>query len=117
MRRVWSHPFGRAATLGVVLGTVGAVIGLLVGASRDADPSSSVAWGLYITGALLLFFGSAPSIAPSPGAYIAATMPDAAREQVAQRQKSRIEGAPWMLLNFLVAAALIGVGALFEIYG
>ena len=117
MRRFWSHPLGRAVALGVVLGTAGAVIGLLVGAYRDADPSTSVAWGLYITGAVLLFFGSAPSIAPSPGAYIAATMPDAAREQVTQRQRSRIAEAPWMLLNFLVAAALIGIGALFEIYG
>jgi hypothetical protein len=34
-----------------------------------------------------------------------------------QRQKTRIAGAPWMLLNFVVAVALIGVGALFEIYG
>lgn len=115
--RIWRHPFGRAITLGVVAGTIGAVIGLLVGSSRDADWSSSVAWGLYITGALLLFFGSAPAIAPPPGSYIEATMPDAAREMVMQRQRSRIQGAPWMLLNFFVAAALIGIGALFEIYG
>jgi hypothetical protein len=115
--RTWRHPLGRAITLGVLLGTAGALIGYLVGRSNDADWSSSVAWGLYITGGLLLFLGSAPSIAPPPGHYLAATMPEAARAMIEQRQKSRIAGAPWMLLNFLVAASLIGIGALFEIYG
>ena len=101
--------------LGLGLGTIGALIGLAIASSRDADATSGVAWGLYITGALLLFLGAAPSMAPNaapPG-----LMPDAARAEVMGRQRTRIAGAPWMVLNFLVAVALIGVGALFEIYG
>ena len=112
---LWRHPIGRAALLGVVLGTIGALVGLAIASSRDADATSGIAWGLYVTGALLLLLGSAPSMAPvaaPPG-----LMPDAARAEVMGRQRSRISGAPWMLLNFLVAVALVGVGALFEIYG
>jgi hypothetical protein len=113
--RLWRHPLGRALLLGIVLGATGALVGLAVASSRDAALTSGVAWGLYITGALLLFLGSSPSMAPN--AAPAGLMPDAARAEVMQRQKTRIAGAPWMLLNFVVAAALIGVGALFEIYG
>lgn len=114
---MWRTPLGRALLLGVALGTAGALLGLAVGASRDADLASSAAWGLYIAGALLLLFGASPSLAPPlPGAMVTA-MPDGAREQVMQRQRARIVDAPWMLLNFFVAAALIGIGAVLEIYG
>ena len=103
--------------LGVVLGAAGALLGLAVGASREADLASSAAWGLYIAGALLLFLGTSPSLAPPlPDAMVTA-MPDGAREQVMQRQRARIRDAPWMLLSVVVAAALVGIGALLEIYG
>lgn len=114
---MWRTPLGRALLLGVALGTAGALLGLAVGASRGADPVSSAAWGLYIAGALLLFLGASPSLAPPLPAAMVTAMPDGAREQVLQRQRARIVDAPWMLLNFLVAAALIGIGALLEIYG
>ncbi len=114
---LWRSTWGRALLLGVGLGIAGALIGLAVALSRDVEPTSGVAWGLYITGALLLFLGAAPGMAPGISPGVAATMPDAAREQVMGRQRLRISGAPWMLLNFLVAVALIGIGALFEIYG
>ena len=115
--KLWRTTLGRAVILGLAVGTVGALIGLGVAVSRETDPTSGVAWGLYITGALLLFLGSAPSIAPPPGAAVSAMLPEAAKAQVMQRQGSRITGAPWMLLNFFVAVALIGIGAVFEIYG
>jgi hypothetical protein len=114
---LWRNPWGRALLLGIGVGTLGALIGLAVGASQGAAATTSVAWGLYISGALLLFLGSAPAMAPAPPGPVIAAMPDAAREQVVQRQRMRIAGAPGMLLNFLVAVAIIGVGALFEIYG
>jgi hypothetical protein len=114
---LWRNPWGRALLLGIGVGTLGALIGLAIGASRGTAATTSVAWGLYISGALLLFLGSAPAMAPAPPSVVTTMMPDAAREQVMQRQRTRIGGAPWMLLNFLVAVAIIGVGALFEIYG
>ena len=115
--RLWRSSLGRALLLGVALGTAGAVIGLVVGASRGADLSTSAAWGLYIAGAILLFFGASPSLAPPPPPAVLATMPSGASEQVMQRQRDRIFHAPMMLLNFLVAALLIGIGGLLEIYG
>ena len=101
--------------IGFVLGTVGALIGLAVASSRDAELNTGVAWGLYITGGLLLFLGTGPGMARKGASE--GLMPDAARAEVMGRQQLRISGAPWMLVNFVVAAVLIGVGALFEIYG
>jgi membrane protease YdiL (CAAX protease family) len=115
--KLWRTPLGRALLLGVALGVAGGLIGLAVGASRDADLATSTAWGLYIAGAVLLFFGASPTLAPPPPPAVLATMPGGASEQLRQRQRDRIVNAPWMLLNFFVAIALIGIGALFEIYG
>jgi hypothetical protein len=115
--RLWRTPLGRALLLGVALGTAGALIGLVVAASRNAELSSGVAWGLYVAGGGLLVFGASPSISWAPPPAVLVSMPEGAKEQVMQRQRDRIKNAPWMLLNFLVAAALIGIGALFEIYG
>lgn len=107
---------GRALLLGLALGTAAVLIALAVGASRGSDLTTSAAWGLYIAGAVLLFFGASPTLAPPPSPAVTATMPGGASEQVMQRQRDRIRNAPWLLLNFLVAAALIGVGALLEIF-
>jgi Na+/phosphate symporter len=115
--RSWRTPLGRAVLLGIALGTAGALLGLAVGASRDASLASGAAWGLYIAGALLLFLGASPSLAPPLPDALVTAMPDGAREQMMQRQRARIVDAPWMLLNFLVAVTLIGIGALIEIYG
>jgi hypothetical protein len=114
--RLWRTPLGRALLLGVALGTAGAVFGLAVGAFRDADLTTSAAWGLYIAGGLLLFFGATP-LRWAPPATVLVTFPEGSKEHVMQGQRDRIARAPWALLNFVVAAALIGVGALLEIYG
>ena len=115
--KLWRTSLGRALLLGAALGTAGVVIGLVVGASRGADLTSSAAWGLYIAGAILLFFGSAPSLAPPPPPAVLATMPGGASEQVTQRQRERIVNAPMMLFNFVIAAVLIAIGGLIDIYG
>ncbi len=115
--RLWRTPWGRALLLGVTLGSAGVLIAVAIGSSRDADPVTSAAWGLYIAGALLLFFGASPTLAPPPGPAVLATMPEGASEQLLQRQRERIRNAPSMLLNFLVAAVLIGIGGLIDIYG
>jgi hypothetical protein len=114
--RMWRTPWGRALLLGVALGLAGVAIAVAVGASRDADLATSAAWGLYAAGGVLLFFGASPFLAPPPSAAMAATMPDAFREQWEQRQRERIRYTPQMLLNFLVAALLIGIGGLIDVY-
>jgi hypothetical protein len=115
--RMWRTAWGRALLIGTALGSAGVSIGLAVGMSRDADLGTSAAWGLYAAGAALLFFGASPLLAPPTSAAMAATMPDAVREQWEQRQRERIRTTPQHLLNFLVAALLIGIGALLDIYG
>jgi hypothetical protein len=115
--RMWRTPWGRALLLGAVLGSAGVLIATAIGASRGADLATSAAWGLYIAGALLLFFGASPAISWAPPPAVLVTMPEGAKEQVMQRQRTRILRAPWMLLNLVVAALLIGIGALIEIYG
>jgi hypothetical protein len=114
---MWRSPLGRALLLGVGMGTAGVVLGLTLAAIRDADLSLGVAWGLYAAGGLLLFFGAAPGLRWAPPATILVTMPEGSKEHVMQGQRDRILRAPWMILNFFVAVALIGIGALFEIYG
>ena len=115
--RLWRTPLGRALLLGVALGTAGALIGLAVAAARDAELSTGVAWGLYVAGGGLLFFGASPAIKWAPPPAILVSMPEGTKHHVMAGQLDRIKNAPWMLLNFLVAVALIGIGALFEIYG
>lgn len=115
--RIWNTPWGRSLLLGAALGSAGVLIAIAVGASRNADLATSAAWGLYIAGGVLLFFGASPAISWAPPPAVLVTMPEASKEQVMQRQRTRILRAPWMLLNFVVAALLIGIGALIEIYG
>ena len=107
----------RALALALVFGVTGAVVGALVAAWKDAELTTGIAWGLYISGGALLLFGSAPGLQTAPGAYTTASMPEAARAQVEGQQRRRIGGTPAMLVNFVIGACLIGLGALFEIYG
>ena len=114
--KLWRTPWGRALLLGVVFGVAGVLIGVAVGGSRGADLTTSAAWGLYIAGALLLFFGATP-LRWAPPQTVLVTFPEGSKEHVMQGQRDRIVRAPWALLNFFVAATLIGIGALLEIYG
>jgi hypothetical protein len=85
------------------------------GAALGAWLLSSAAYGLYLAAGILCILGAGPWLT-EPGGN-PAVMPDAVREEMRQRHRSRGSELLPTLTYFGLAVVLVGVGTLIEIYG
>lgn len=97
----------RVLVVAAVVAAAGAALGVwLLG---------SAAYGLYLAAGILCILGAGPWLTDPAGNP--AVMPDAVREEMRQRHRSRGAEILPTLIYFGLAVVLVGVGTLIEIYG